>query len=183
MAKHSIIIYNVINNNEKSIIHDFGKIHGYKVINLVNWVFKDLIKNSFKWREFVQKINKIRNRKKKINLFASQYLNDSVLLAYNILKPSSFYLMDEGTASFDFSDIRENNKEGILKIKIKSLIYGKYLSFPKAITYFTKYNFKITRKSDSIIIYNEEKEKNKIGGIEEEGVLFRNFFSRIGTYG
>ena len=172
MVKHSIIILNFVNDNEKGIIQDFGKTHSYKVSNLNNWVFKDLLKNSSEWREFEQKLIEIRNGGKSINLFTSQYLNDSVLLANNILKPSGYYLMDEGTASFDYADMREKNKEGILKTKIKSLLYAKYLSFPKSITYFTKYNFKITRKSDSIIKYKEEKVKNKIEKIDEDKVFY-----------
>ncbi|MDB9886808.1 hypothetical protein OAC92_00255 [Polaribacter sp.] len=172
IVNHSVIIFYFNNNQEKSIIKHFAKGKDYKIINLNNWVFKDLFRCPSKPREFFKTLNQIRNREKNINLFVSQYLNDSTLIANNILKPSTFYLMDEGTANILFSDIREKNKEGILKIKIKSLIYGKNLSFPKAITYFTKYNFKITRKSDSIIKYKEEKVNNKIDNVDEDKVFY-----------
>ena len=172
IVNHSVIIFNFINNHEKSIIQHFAKENDYKVINLNTWVFKDLFRYPSKWHEFFKKLNQIRNSEKKINLFVSQYLNDTTLIANNILKPSVFYLMDEGTASILFSDIREKKKEGILKRKIKSLIYRRNLSFPKAITYFTKYNFKIARKSDAIIKYKEEKVNNKIDNVDEDKVFY-----------
>ena len=100
----------------------YGNTHNYKVINLDNWVFKDLIFNAYKWKKYVSQLKDLKNISKRINFFTSQYLNDTVLLANHILKPSIFYLMDEGTANFTYSDIREKNKKVFSAKKFYSLI-------------------------------------------------------------
>ena len=170
MAKQSIVILNV--NFEKKIVQDYGNTHNYKVINLDNWVFKDLIFNAYKWKKYVSQLKDLKNISKRINFFTSQYLNDTVLLANHILKPSIFYLMDEGTANFTYSDIREKNKKVFLSQMFKFLLYQQYLSLPRSITYFTKYSFKITKKNDSIIRYNEVKIKNNITKINKDKVFY-----------
>jgi len=168
----TIIIVNFRDNQEKSVIKQFAEERNYKVINIDSWVFKDLFMYPFKHREFFKELYQIKNRSKDINLFVSQYLNDSTLIANNILKPEVFYLMDEGTASILYSGIREKNNEGKLKILVKSMIYGKLLSFPKSLTYFTKYNLKISKNTDAVIKYKEVKVNNRIVKTEEHQVYY-----------
>ena len=110
LTRQSVIIIYVDFNIEKEIIQSYLKESDYKIFYLSNWVFKDIIFNSYKWKKYISQLKDLKKNSHRINFFTSQYFNDTVLLANKILKPFKFYLMDEGTANFLYSQIREKNK-------------------------------------------------------------------------
>lgn len=108
---------------------------------------------------YIQYLKTIRMCK---NLFVSQYSSDYTLIANSILKPSSLYLLDEGTASFLVASKRQNLSKFNWKLSIKSILYRRAICLPKKIIYFTQYNIDKGVNSDEIILYSFDKIINKI---------------------
>lgn len=124
-----------------------------------NWVAKDLIFNRQKINEYIIYINKLKVSQSKIIFFSSQYFSDFSLLTYSVLKPYRYFLLDEGTASFNVVLERKKNKVFNPKLILKSFFYKKKLYYPSNITFFSQYDLDISH-FDKIEIYEFEKEKN-----------------------
>lgn len=150
------------------------------------WKFKDIIRGAA--NEFNSFLKKIEGCKR---LYLSQYFADYSLIAASVLKPSTLYVMDEGTASFVV--VSSRNKKKILdwKLLVKSILYKKCLKFPKSISYFTQYDLGNISISDSIVKYSLLKRDNVItlddnsililgsSVVEVEVVVFPTYMSII----
>lgn len=146
----------------------FGEVHVFDT-----WIFKDLIlkrKNSQKFIEFCKALNQ---KNQNYTFFYSQYKSDPDLLFLSIVKPQKYYLMDEGTASFGV--VKKRTEGNILpdklKMALKSLLYRQSISYPKVVTYFTKYFLKI-KKGDCIELYKVEKKNNQLKKLKKKEAAF-----------
>lgn len=168
--KSIILIIEKVSNNHKFI----GKVcnsdvYG-EVIIFESWTFKDLFKNPRKHQFFINLCLRFANQK--IFFLASHYDSDSTLLFNSIVKPSKYFLMDEGTASFSVQ-IQRNSFEfkSKLKVFVKSLFYKKEISLPKELMYFTKFELNLP-KNDKKVVYKVEKNNNPLTLLNQEELIF-----------
>lgn len=118
-----------------------------------NWIAKDLLLNRKKIKNYIDELLILSKGKYNFIIFTSQYYNDSSNLAYSILKPQKYYLMDEGTASFEVVLRRNKTHPLLFKQLLKSLFYWHNIRFPKNLIFFTQYPLNI-KPSDSIESYS-----------------------------
>lgn len=144
-----------------------------------NWIFTDLFKRGREFKKLIQKAKELKNQFSEFNFYMSQYASDFVFLLNNILKPENFHLMDEGTAIFNFRLVRETQSGIDLKSIIKTIIYGTSIAPPKAIKYFTKYNFTINQPSDTIIKYSENQINNDVSFNKNEFLFLGSKLSEM----
>ncbi|WP_222535560.1 hypothetical protein [Pedobacter polysacchareus] len=142
-----------------------------KVLVFKNWVFKDIFINPSKHRNFISYCKKVRNENNQILFFASHYNSDNTLIFLSLVKPTSFYIMDEGTASFTVSYLRSKANSDAFKLIMKSLLYGFVLRIPKSLIYFTKYNFQIL-STDRIENYAPVKVLNPLSTFNDKAAIF-----------
>ena len=147
-------------NYDTSIAVSKCKEIGLKSVVFQNWTFKDLLKPNGTHKRFIDFVKSIKQPEMSYNLYMGQYTSDYTLLLNSILKPNKFFLIDEGTASYNFQRIRESKNKSTLKNKLKSILYGYSVNEPLSITYFTKYNITPNLKDDEIIKYKENQIKN-----------------------
>lgn len=126
-----------------------------------NWTFRDLLRHPRLYRPYIKYLKGLRKKKEFIILFSSQYSTDYTLLAKSILNPDRFFLMDEGTASFNVSINRKMNKGNRCKLLLKSALYGHIISHPDKLCYFSQYSIPLTGQ-DELVTYSFEKEKNTL---------------------
>jgi hypothetical protein len=168
--KSIILIIEKVSNNHKFIDKvNNSNVYG-EVIIFESWTFKDLFRNPYKHQFFINLCLSFVN--KEIFFFASHYDSDSTLLFNSIVKPSKYFLMDEGTASFSVQ-IQRNSFEFRTKLKvfIKSLFYKKQISLPKELMYFTKFELDLP-KNDQKVIYKVEKNNNPLTLLNQEELIF-----------
>ncbi|GEM_PF-1774336 len=165
-----ILIIEKVSNNHNFIdkvinTNDYGE-----VIIFESWTFKDLFINPSKHQLFINLCKRFVN--KKIFFFASHYDSDSTLLFNSIVKPSKYFLMDEGTASFSVQ-IQRNSFDFITKNKnfVKSLFYKRGIKLPKELMYFTKFELDLP-KNDQKIVYKVEKDKNPLTLLNQGELIF-----------
>jgi hypothetical protein len=145
----------------------------HKVFCFLNWNFTDLLKREKKIYDFIKLCNsEIGSIKEPIDFFVSHYSDDSTFLVLSLFNVRNFFLMDEGTASFNVVR-RRQKKEIIFRIKllIKSFLYGIKIIRTKSIIYFTRFNLKINKK-DNIEIYSVIKTANLITSFNNSQVDF-----------
>lgn len=118
-----------------------------------NWVAKDLLLNRQKIKNYIDELLILSNGKFNFTVFISNYYNDASNLAYSILKPQKYYLMDEGTASFEVVFRRNKSHPLLFKQLLNSLFYGHNIQFPENLIFFTQYPLNI-KSSDSIETYS-----------------------------
>lgn len=151
-----IILY-AFRTNKDSIDEEniklYTNIENIKVFK--NWTFKDLLFQKELFKDYFQCLNELQIVKNILWVFTSQYFSDYSNLAYSILRPDKFFLMDEGTASFRVAEYRNKILRIDAKNFIKTLLYGRLLSFPTRITYFTQYSLKV-KQTDSLDFYKFE---------------------------
>ena len=97
-------------------------------------------------------------------MFSSLYYVAESKIANKIIKPSTFYVMDEGNASFSFVVNFFSIKNFIL-----SFIYGYSLQEPSKITYFSQYSIPIKNSFDKLVIYKFNMIKNDLD-VDEKNV-------------
>ena len=145
-----------------------------------SWVFKDLILNRKRVNAFIEICQKVNISYPHIHFFASHYDTDSTLLFLSLVKPSKFYLLDEGSASFSVNDKRNKNVHDSIPYLIKSLLYKVKIGIPKSLIYFTKYDFH-QLKNDTIEKYSLKKKNNPLKVlIPSETVFLGSSVSDIG---
>ena len=168
--KSMILIIEKVSNNHK-FIDKVYKSNGYgEVIIFESWTFKDLFKNPRKHQFFINLCLRFVNQK--IFFLASHYDSDSTLLFNSIVKPSKFFLMDEGTASFSVQMLRNSSEfVGNFKAFIKSLFYKKQISLPKELIYFTKFELNLSM-NDKKVVYEVEKIDNPLTLLNKEELIF-----------
>jgi hypothetical protein len=158
-----------------------------EIVSFSSWIFSDLLRSGNKSNDFVLLCDRIYNACDNVIFFASHYSDDSTLLFLKIVKPITFFLMDEGTASFSVQAQR-SRFQLLFKIKvvIKSLVYKKIVKIPKKLTYFTKFDF-IAGGNDTKELYSISKsditfEKNDLqfaflgSSIVEMGMLSEKLY-------
>ena len=143
-----------------------------KVIIFKNWVFKDLLSNSSKCKEFIDFCVDLKKRNIVDTFFTSHYDSDPDLLFLSIVNPTMYYLMDEGTASFSVVHSRNKpNYQKKIEISIKSLLYGIAFSLPKKVTYFTQYNLD-KKEEDVLEKYYIKKIANPLANLINDESIF-----------
>ena len=137
-----------------------------------NWVFKDLILDRSKHREFISLINKLKKEDNQFTLF-STVSYETGLLVKSLMKIDKFYLMDDGLGHFTNFFFYQSPKKYIyiLKLLIKSILYWKYLKFNTEFTYFTEHEF-IIANSENAEKYTIEKHNNPLEYLINEEVIF-----------
>jgi len=156
-----------INWIDKYILFDLSS----KTYVFDNWTIKDLLFNRGKPKEFINIIQNLSVIQAEFILFTSQYFTDATNLAYKILKPKKYYVLDEGTASFRVVFKRQKSQLFNLKLLIKSFIYGHYLEYPPKVIFFSQYSLNV-KEFDSIEHYCFVcKENNKLAFIKNEAIL------------
>jgi hypothetical protein len=145
-----------------------------EIYSFPNWTFSDVICFDSKPGFFIELCKKLKHENRFITLFSSHYSDDSTLLFLSILKPSVFFLMDEGTASFTVLERRRMSDASFrFKLIVKSFFYNLLLRRPKKIVYFTRFNF-IPDSPDEVELYNIAKIANEI-------IFFNSQFAFLGS--
>jgi hypothetical protein len=149
---------------DKSTLVEAQKI--YEIIYFDSWKFFEL--NS-KCTEFKNILLEIRKRSNRINVYSSQYSADYSLLMYNILKPITIYLLDEGTASIKVAINRRKKYQikKFVKYFVKSIYYGCLIYEPCKIVYLSDYELELS-KNDILINLANNRIKNDLGAIGNE---------------
>ena len=145
----------------------------HKVFSFLNWNFNDLLGRKSKIHEFIKLCkNEIGSINEPIDFFVSHYSDDSTFLVLSLFNVRKFFVMDEGSASYNVV-LRRQKKEIILRLKllIKSALYGIKLTRSKSIIYFTRFNLKINKK-DNLEIYSVEKTANSFTSFNNKQVHF-----------
>jgi len=175
IEKKQVVFFILVHNNDLhwwNDTYDFAFKENVKVIK--NWVFADLFFHRYKFKIFINELNKLNKQNYKYILFNSQYLSDPSMLICSIINPVRYYLMDEGTASFNVVQFRGGRKfyKTSFKIFIKSILYGYKISSPTSITYFTQYNLEIANKRDEIFVYKFNLREIEELEIDENWIIF-----------
>lgn len=110
------------------------------ILYIKNWTSKGIFKNYLNIQRYIFLLKKIRIKNSQLNLYSGQYFVDSTLLAFSILHPHSFYLMDEGTASFNVVSVRKNSKRFSFSLFLKSLVYMTFVRFPEKVIFYSQYD-------------------------------------------
>lgn len=138
----------------KNWINKIKKINKFHAIYVYNqWsLFSLIYRNKNDAIRFRKKL-KLYSKHKNPRMFTSIYGTDTSQLAYHFLRPKTYYLMDEGNASYTVSMKRNKKSNDFFVLLIRSLLFRKFITkYPKSITYFTKYNLPIN-KSDYSDLY------------------------------
>jgi hypothetical protein len=169
-TKDLILIVEKFPNNQ-TFIDKVNQLLIYgKVIVFENWTFIDLIKERRKHISFMDICFAL--SKFDVVFLASHYDSDSTLLFNSIVKPSLFYLMDEGTSSFSVQAQR-NSFELITRFKIfiKSMLYKKRIVLPNELVYFTKFDFTLPMR-DRKLLYNVLQNNNPLTILSQKELIF-----------
>ncbi|MEX0597102.1 MAG: hypothetical protein WD512_11435 [Candidatus Paceibacterota bacterium] len=156
-----LLCENSIKNSK--VINSFLRKIDIEIIYFKKWFFKDLVSFKALHKDFIKKIKFLRNEYKEFKIFSSQYGSDFVLLLFSMLRPTKFYLLDEGTASIKVACLRRKrfSFKKNAQLLIKSVLYRKRLTLPKKVTFITDYDLSI-KKEDSVIKMSHELYKNEV---------------------
>jgi hypothetical protein len=147
------------------------------------WIFKDLLLNRNKQQKFIQYCKTLKENKEEYVFLSSQYESDPDLLFLSIVEPKTYYLMDEGTASFRVVNNRDKEHSSFktkLKFALKSILYFNTISYPRIVTFFTKYNLRI-KEGDQLEKYKTLKKNNPFEtSIEKEAAFIGTSIADIG---
>ena len=147
------------------------------------WIFKDLFFRRKPLQQFIKYCKVLSQTKQDYTFFYSQYESDPDLLFLSIVQPKVLYLMDEGSASFTVALNRSKKRlpiKNALKLALKSILYFNNISYPKMITYFTKYDLP-KKTSDRLEKYDVFKQNNPfIKSIKNEAAFLGTSISDIG---
>ncbi|MBA4408500.1 MAG: hypothetical protein C0397_03645 [Odoribacter sp.] len=137
-----------------------------------NWVFKDLILDRSKHREFISFIKKLKKEDNQFILF-STVSYETGLLVKSLIKIDKFYLMDDGLGHFTNYFFYKSPKRYIyiLILLVKSVLYLKYLKFNTKFIYFTEHDF-IVENSERAEKYTIEKHNNPLTHLINDEVIF-----------
>ncbi|HHT97018.1 MAG TPA: hypothetical protein GXZ90_03890 [Clostridiales bacterium] len=154
---------------ESPPIKDFRDRRDIDVVFFESWVFQDIISLKKRHKSFIHLIEDGKNRYNEFKIYSSQYSSDYILLLHSILSPIEFYLLDEGTASIKVAQSRLNyiSIKRLLKLLLKSFIYGIKLIYPEKLIYVSDYDLKINDR-DSIIRIHHDIQNNKVDKIVNE---------------
>ncbi|MDA3779269.1 MAG: hypothetical protein PF487_03405 [Bacteroidales bacterium] len=140
----------VLKSNKKLIVFDY-----------IQWSPIEMVTSRKELRRFLSDLKSL-SKNNNLRLFTNSYYIDASRLAEKILKPKEYYIMDEGNASFGLILKRPKEKRLSLYHFLISLFYGKLITLPKSIIYFTQYNLPISNSNDKIEKYSFDKIDNKI---------------------
>jgi hypothetical protein len=108
--KHKNILVLVFDVGDASFIKKIQQRSDLGTINIFkNWVFKDIVLNPQKHKDFIHFCLELKKSKLAYTFLSSHYQNDNDLLFLSIVKPTKYYLMDEGTASFSVARARQKH--------------------------------------------------------------------------
>ncbi len=134
--------------------------HGLNYLDFTYWRFRELFYNKKCYASYKKCLYSIKDKNDVIFLYSNQYSSDYVLLANSILKPHTFILLDEGTASISVA-LERRQCTSSYKLLVKSLLYLKRVKIPSNICFFSQYHLSIP-ESDSLIIYSFDKNNNEL---------------------
>lgn len=147
------------------------------------WVFKDLLFRRKPLQRYINFCKSLIKTNQDYTFLFSQYESDPDLLFLSIVQPKVHYLMDEGSASFTV--VLNRRKKGLpiataLKLSLKSILYYNKISYPKIVTYFTKYDLP-KKASDRLERYEVFKEENPFTtSIKKEAAFLGTSISDLG---
>lgn len=171
-SEQILLIIEDLNDNPSFIERSKDKYGAKNVVVFRNWTFRDIFLNKERHKTYISFCKKIKeNYGNQIVFFASHYNSDNTMLFVAIVKPESFFIMDEGTASFQVSLLRNKKNQFHINHFIKSLLYGLRIAFPKKLTYFTQFNLNINPR-DSIEKYEIEKGANVLVQLDPDVSIF-----------
>ena len=164
-------IENLLNN------HEFPNIFVFD-----SWKFSDLVFNRNIPNKFIRFCEKIKVDLRNFIFFSCHYGSDHYLLFLSIVKPSKYYLMDEGTANFATQLKRSEGRKNLIKNTIKSLLYFSQVRLPSSLVYFTQYNL-IPSKFDQVEKYDIKIKQNELHSLIDDEVIFLGSAIADGKHG
>ena len=167
------VILVFINNPNEDIsdkLNEYNNLSCVKVFK--NWVFKDLITNRSKHSEFISFIKSLSTQEKQFTVFSTVSF-EVPLLVRTLINVNKTYLMDDGLSHFTNYYFLKSPERFIymLRLFIKSILYGRYLKFNIDFTYFTEYDF-IVRNAERAVKYEIKKQCNSLEEFISNEVIF-----------
>lgn len=165
-----LIFINNVGEDISSKLEIYNHLSCVKIFK--NWVFKDLIANRSKHTDFIEFIKNLKTQDNHFTVFSTVSYETS-LLVKAILNVDKIFLMDDGLGHFTNYYFYQSPKRYlyILKLLVKSMLYGRYLNFNTEFIYFTEHEF-IIRNAERAVKYKIEKQNNPLEEFTTDEVIF-----------
>lgn len=165
-----LIIFEVQNEKFPDTIIDQNKFSIVKMFD--NWVFRDLFLKRSRYKKFVSFCKKLRRQSEEFTVFSSIAF-DITLLLMSIVKVQKLYLMDDGLGHFTNYYFYRSPARFlyVIKLLVKSFIYGRFLRFRSDFIYFTEHDF-IIENTPNAVRYKIEKVDNPLRNLNENEAIF-----------